>query len=61
MQVVACKPFGASLQPCSQECLESSVYAARQDKPEELPTFQRVFAHSETLVSYLKLPNTSVD
>ena len=61
MQVAACKPFDASLQPCSQETLESSVYAARQDKPVELPTFERVFAHSETVVSHLEPLNASAE
>ncbi|KAL0029303.1 hypothetical protein WJX79_008955 [Trebouxia sp. C0005] len=29
----------------------SPLYATRQDKPEQLPTFERVFAHSERLDS----------
>ncbi|KAL3162513.1 hypothetical protein ABBQ32_010170 [Trebouxia sp. C0010 RCD-2024] len=29
----------------------STVYASRQDKPEQLPTFERVFAHDEKLDS----------
>ena len=50
-EVSLSEPFTMTcLQPWTKTEVESPLYATRQDKPEQLPTFERVFAHSERLV-----------